>query len=137
MTKEIWINLPVQDVARAKAFFTELGFALNPKYGDSEQSASLLIGEKSVVVMLFAAPVFQRFTQNELPSPHTTEVLLSIDAASREEVDALAARAVQAGGHLFAAPAESQGWMYGCGFADPDGHRWNVLFMDHNKLPRH
>ncbi|MCC6462792.1 MAG: extradiol dioxygenase [Saprospiraceae bacterium] len=135
MTKEIWINLPVQDVLRAKAFFIQLGFSLNPQYGDSEQSASLLVGEKNVVVMLFAAPVFQRFTQNELPAPHTTEVLLSISAASREEVDALAAKAVQAGGTVYAEPAESQGWMYGCGFADPDGHRWNVLYMDHSKLP--
>jgi len=64
-----------------------------------------------------------------------SEMLMSFDAESREEVDRLAAIAEANGGQVFSKPAEIQGWMYGCGFLDPDGHRWNVLFMDVAKMP--
>ena len=60
----------------------------------------------------------------------------SLDAVNREEVDQMAKAAVDAGGTLFGKPAEHQGWMYGCAFADLDGHRWNVVFMDMNKMPK-
>jgi len=61
--------------------------------------------------------------------------LISIDAESREEVDEWAKKVTAAGGNVFAQPAENQGWMYGCAFADLDGHRWNVLYMDMSKMP--
>ena len=61
--------------------------------------------------------------------------MISIDAQSRLEVDETALKVIEAGGTIFAKPAENQGWMYGCGFQDLDGHRWNVLYMDLNKLP--
>lgn len=66
----------------------------------------------------------------------STEVLLSIDAESREEVDEMVKKAVKAGGIIFSEPQADQGWMYGAGFADLDGHRWNVLFMDTSKMPK-
>ena len=64
----------------------------------------------------------------------SSEILISIDAENKGEVDALAKKVEEAGGTVFAPPAESQGWMYGCAFADLDGHRWNSLFMDFSKL---
>lgn len=137
MTKQLWINLPVKDISRSKEFFTNLGFSLNQQYGNSDHSASLLVGDKGIVVMLFEEATFKTFTRNEIAdTKRSTEVLFSIDAGSREEVDQLARKAADAGGTLFAEPAENQGWMYGCGFSDPDGHRWNVLYMDMSKLPR-
>ncbi|WP_074727780.1 MULTISPECIES: VOC family protein [Paenibacillus] len=85
--------------------------------------------------MLFPEPVFKNFTGNEIADPkQSSEVLFSIDAESRGEVDEIAKRAVEAGGMIFSEPAEHQGWMYGCGFADLDGHRWNALYMDMSKL---
>ena len=60
--------------------------------------------------------------------------MISIDAESRQEVEDLAQKVNDAGGVVFAKPAEKQGWMYGCGFSDLDGHRWNVLFMDYSRL---
>lgn len=137
MTKELWINLPVEDVNKSKEFFTKLGFTLNPHYGHSDSSASFLVGTKSIVVMLFAEAAFKSFTRNEIADPKQgTEVLLSIDAESREEVDEMARKAAKAGGTVFGEPGEHQGWMYGCGFTDLDGHRWNVLFMDMSKMPQ-
>lgn len=136
MTKQLWINLPVRDVERSKAFFTQIGFTLNPHYGNAQDSASLLVGEKGIVVMLFTEAAFQKFTQNNIcDTRQGTEVLFSIDAESRAEVDDLAQRAEQAGGTVFAPPG-GEGWMYGCGFADLDGHRWNVLYMDMSQMPR-
>lgn len=136
MTKEFWLNLPVKDVSRSKTFFKEMGFSFNENFGGGPNSACLQVGSKNVVVMLFEEPTFKSFTVNPLTdTQRSTEVLLSIDAESPAEVDEIAQKATAAGGTVFSKPAESQGWMYGCGFADLDGHRWNVLHMDMSKLP--
>lgn len=136
-TKEIWLNLPVKDVAKSKAFFKALGFTLNTKHGDTNDNACFIIGEKNVVMMLFPEQVFKTFSQHNIADTTTaTEMLISIDAETREEVDELAIKAADAGGNVFGKPADVQGWMYGCGFADLDGHRWNVLHMDMSKMPQ-
>ncbi|MDB5231935.1 MAG: extradiol dioxygenase [Chitinophagaceae bacterium] len=137
MTKELWINLPVKSVAKSKAFFGELGFSFNTKHGNSDTSASLLVGSKNIVVMLFEEPMFKGFVQNEISdTKQGNEVLLSFDAESVEEVDEMAKKAEAAGATIFGKPGWSQGWMYGFAFADPDGHRWNMLYMDMSKLPK-
>jgi hypothetical protein len=134
MTKDMWINLPVKDVAKSRAFFAALGFTFNDKHGIDP--TCMLIGTKKVVVMLFSEEMFKGFTRIGLSDTRqSSEVLFSIDAESREEVDELAHKAKEAGGNVFAQPGESQGWLYGCGFADLDGHRWNVLYMDMAKMP--
>lgn len=137
MIKDIWINLPVKNVEKSVAFFKQLDFKFNTQYGSSPQSASLLMGDKNVVVMLFEETIFKNFTNHVITdTKQSTEVLLSISAESREEVDTLAKKAEAAGGLVFGKPGESQGWLYGCGFTDLDGHRWNVLFMDFEKMPK-
>lgn len=137
MTKQLWINLPVKNVAASKEFFTAIGFTLNPHFGNSDESASLLVGDKGIVVMLFTEGAFKNFTRAEIADvKQGTEVLFSIDAESPEEVDEMAKKATAAGGTIFGKPEEVQGWMYGCGFTDLDGHRWNVLYMDMSKMPK-
>jgi predicted lactoylglutathione lyase len=135
MTKQLWINLPIKDLNRSKAFFTALGFSLNPRFSNSTDTAGFMVGQ--TMVMLFAENIFESFTRHTITdTKQSTEVLFSIDAESREEVDELAKKAANAGGTVFAQPGEKDGWMYGCGFSDPDGHRWNVLYMDMSKLPK-
>lgn len=134
MTKQIWLNLPVKNVAKAKDFFWKIGFSFNEQH-DTPSSTCMVVGENHFVVMLFEEILFSGFSQNGITDTNSSsEVLISIDAESREEVDELAKKVQEAGGNVFAEPAESQGWMYGFGFADLDGHRWNVLFMDFAKL---
>ncbi|OMQ11170.1 VOC family protein [[Flexibacter] sp. ATCC 35103] len=134
MTKQIWLNLPVKDVAKAKDFFWKIGFSFNEQH-DTPSSTCMVVGESHFVVMLFEESLFTGFSQNKLTDTQSSsEVLISIDAESASEVDELAKKVEEAGGKVFAPPAESQGWMYGFGFADLDGHRWNVLFMDFSKL---
>ncbi len=136
MTKEIWLNLPVADIQKAKIFFEALGFSFNEER-TSPVSACMLVGVKKVVVMLFQNDVFKNFVQHTITDTATSsEILISFDAESKEEVDELAAKASAAGGVVFAKPGESQGWLYGCGFSDLDGHRWNILYMDMAKMPK-
>ena len=131
MPKQIWVNLPVKDIHQSKEFYTKLGFTVQTH--DQEQ---LILRDFTSVVMLFPVSTFKQFTRHDITDTNqTTEVLLSIDAESREEVDSFAEKAAIAGGTIFGEPSEVGGWMYGCGFTDLDGHRWNVLFRDMSKMP--
>jgi predicted lactoylglutathione lyase len=135
--KEFWLNLPVKDVKKSKEFFTKLGFSFSKKYGNSPNCAGLLVGQKKVVVMLFDQPSFKDFTNNKITNTNqVTEVLLSISARSKSEVDSWAKKVVALGGKSKHKPHKMTGWMYGCGFSDLDGHNWNVLHMDMSKMPK-
>ena len=135
MTKEIWLNLPVKDLNKTKEFFNNIGFSPDEKH-DSEEMACFKVGEKNITVLFFAEETFKRFTKNEISDTKAgSEVLISFDAETREEVDEMARRVFEAGGRVFSAPAERDGWMYGFAFADLDGHRWNMLYMDFSKMP--
>ncbi|WP_268848820.1 VOC family protein [Flavobacterium aestivum] len=136
MVKQVWLNLPVKNIEKSKAFFTEIGFSFNEKH-DSASHTCMLVGENNFVIMLFEETQFASCIQNKITDTTvSSEMLISIDAQSREEVDEFANIVQEAGGNVFAKPAENEGWMYGCGFADLDGHRWNVLYMDLSKLPK-
>ena len=136
MPKQFWINLPVKDINKSKEFYSKVGFIVNEQHGNSDQ-AQLIIGDHNATVMLFPASTFEKFTRQAIvDTKQATEVLLSVDADSREEVDVMAKNAVEAGGTIFGEPSENQGWMCGCGFTDLDGHRWNVLYMDMSKMPK-
>jgi predicted lactoylglutathione lyase len=137
MITDLWINLPVKNIIQSKAFFTQLGFTFNLQQGNSDNSACLLIGKKNAVVMLFDEPTFKGFINNNIAlAAGGNEVLLSVGVESKDEVDALAKKAVEAGGSSNHSPTEMQGWMYGCVFTDLDGHKWNVLYMDMSKMPK-
>lgn len=134
MTKELWINLPVKDLKKSKTFFTKIGFSFKDR--ETEDMIAMMVGEKKVPVMLFAESTFKNVIQhNVTDTKKSSEAIFSFDAESRDEVDELAKKVEEAGGTVFSKPAENQDWMYGCAFTDLDGHRWNVLYMDQNKMP--
>lgn len=134
MTREIWFNLPVKDLQKSKTFFKAIGFEFNDDRPNPEMEC-MQVGQKKTVVMLIAEPRFKHFLQNEITETNkSNEILISFDAESRNEVDKLAEKVTQAGGNVFAKPEEIQGWMYGAAFADLDGHRWNILYMDFEKM---
>jgi predicted lactoylglutathione lyase len=137
MSRELWLNLPVLEPERAKEFYKQIGFRLNEQYVSQDGSFSFFVGDNQVVLMLFPESTFRGFTGNAVAdSGQGTEVLFSLGANSRDEVDDLALKAERAGGTIFSKPGEQGGWLYGCGFADPDGHRWNALYMDMSKMPQ-
>lgn len=136
MTKEIWLNLPVKDIRKSKEFFTKIGFTPQEKQPCAEM-CGFYVGEKKMSVMMIEEEMFKGFAQNAVSDAQAgTEILISFDAESREEIDEMASKVFDAGGTIFGEPSEIQGWMYGCGFADLDGHRWNMLFMDFSQMPQ-
>ncbi|XRE43970.1 Glyoxalase family protein [Tenacibaculum discolor] len=133
--KTIWLNLPVKNMKKSKVFFKTIGFEENPMHKNAEHIGSFFIGENNFVLMLFPEKEFKGFTKNEVSNTQKgTEMLINVDAQSREEVDKMAITVSKAGGVIFSEPSESQGWMYGFGFADLDGHRWSMLYMDMEKI---
>ncbi len=136
MSKEIWINLPVKDVKRSREFFRNIGFNINPNH-NTDNMAAISAGEGRAMVMLFPDAMFQGFANNKIADTgQGTEALFSFGADSKEEVDETAKKVKEAGGTVFGEPRENDGWMYGFGFIDPDGHRWNMLYMDMSKMPK-
>ncbi|TKB99469.1 VOC family protein [Pedobacter cryotolerans] len=136
MTKEIWANLPVANINKSVEFFTKMGFEKNERFPFTDTMASFFIGEKSrFVMMLFRNDVIEGFCGNKVSDTSKgTEVLFSIDAESPQEVDQMLQKAEDAGGTIYAHGGEKDGWMYGGGFIDLDGHRWNLLHMDFSKM---
>lgn len=133
MATKIFVNLPVKDLSKSKEFFERLGFSINPQFSN-EQGACLVIGE-NIFAMLLTEAFFQGFTKKAIAdAKQSTEVLLALDANSREEVDDLVKKAVDAGGSVYR-EAEDHGWMYGHSFADIDGHQWEIVYMDSTKIP--
>jgi predicted lactoylglutathione lyase len=136
MIQECWLNLPVEDVQKSKSFFQSLGFSFQEDQSQGPHSAVMLVGTKPVVVMLFQQEIFKNFIGGEISNPQMgNEMLISIDAPNRETVVAQAQKAQALGGTVFGEPSEIDGWMFGCGFTDLDGHKWNVLYMDQEKRP--
>ncbi|PZQ20515.1 MAG: glyoxalase/bleomycin resistance/extradiol dioxygenase family protein, partial [Stenotrophomonas acidaminiphila] len=128
MTTQIFVNLPVRDLDRSKAFFTALGYANNPQFTD-ENAACLVISD-TIYVMLLVEPFFQGFTRKTICNARThTEAILCLSAESRAGVDALADKALAAGGSE-TLEAKDYGFMYQRSFQDPDGHQWEVVHMD-------
>lgn len=134
MIKEIFVNLPVKDLARTQDFFTKLGFKFNPKFSD-DNAVCLVLGEK-IYAMLLVEKFFKTFIKKEIADAgKTTEVINALTVGSREEVDSLVKKAVKAGGREPREPQEEGEWMYGRSFEDLDGHLWEVFYMDMSKFP--
>ncbi len=133
MIRQIFVNLPIRDLARSRAFFSALGLSFNERFSN-EHGACLLIAD-NVFAMLLTEPFFQGFTKLPISdATQATEVLLALSCDSRDEVIELVRKAVAAGGTTPNAPVD-HGFMYQHGFADPDGHQWEVFFMDESAAP--
>lgn len=128
--RQVWANIPVKNVERTRDFYSSLGFKINGEK-DNEQLISFFVGKDNFVVHFFKEEIFEQASAGkaaDLKKGH--EVMFTIGANNREEVDTWAKQVTEAGGTLFSKPAEigkGNGW-YGCGFADPEGHKWNVFY---------
>jgi predicted lactoylglutathione lyase len=127
-SRKLFVNLAVDDLDRSVDFFTKLGFSFDERFTD-ETATSMLVGEDASV-MLLVRPRFQDFTKKEVvDSTRQTEAILALSADSREDVDGLADKALASGGSPANDPMEMD-FMYGRSFHDPDGHLWEVFWMD-------
>ena len=137
MKNDLWLNLSTKNMERARKFFTDLGFEMNNAH-PAPHMVSMFLGDNKVVLNIFAEEMFREFIGGHKVSDakESNEVLFSLGAGSAEEVDNWMEKAVKAGATVYAKPGYKDGWMYGAGFVDPDGHRWNLLYMDMSKLPK-
>lgn len=137
MKGPIWINLPSKDLVRVRKFFTHLGFAIDQE-NSSEHLIGMSVGDNKLIVNYFHYKYFESLSGAH-PATDTMkshEVLFSLGAESIEDVDNMTLKVLEAGGRIFSRPAFKEGWMYGFGFLDPDGHRWNVVYMDMENRPK-
>jgi uncharacterized protein len=128
MPRMIFPNLAVAELPRAVEFFAKLGFTFNPQFTD--ENAACMVVNESAMVMLVVRERFADFTKKPIvDSRKAVEVMVALSAESREEVDAMAKTALASGG----APGnetQDHGFMYSRSFQDPDGHIWEVFWMD-------
>jgi uncharacterized protein len=135
MGRKIFVNLPIKQMERSQAFFRALGFSFNPQF-TNEQGACMVIAE-DIYAMLLVEPFFQGFTKKPVfDAKKGTEVIVCLSCESRAEVDDLVRKALAAGGTA-PNPPQDHGFMYGHGFEDPDGHVWELTWMDPAAAPPH
>lgn len=128
-TKKVWANLAVKDVERTHEFYKALGFRVNGEFPNEYELASFLVGEDDFVVHFFSEESLKSSMGGEIADlKQGNEVMFTLSADSKEEVDEWAEVVKKAGGTVFSNPNKIKGAWYGCGFADPDGHKWNVFY---------
>lgn len=127
MHPQIFVNLPIENMARSQAFFSAMGYRFNPEF-TNDQGACLVVGD-NLFVMLLVKDFYQTFTSKAIADARTTsEVLVCLSCQSRDEVDALVDKAAAAGATT-PRPAQDLGFMYSRSFDDLDGHTWEFVHM--------
>ena len=128
MSTKIFVNLPVKNLDASKAFFTKLGFTINPQFTD--ETAACVVISDDIFAMLLTHPKFKQFTTREIADARkTTEVLTCLSCETREKVDQMVETAIKSGGSKHRDP-QDHGFMYERSFCDPDGHIWELVWMN-------
>ncbi len=129
---KIFVNLPVKDLPRSIDFFQTLGYTFNMQFTD-DNAACLVFGD-DIFVMLITEPSFKSFITNGIAdSKQVSECIISLSVDSREAVDTLVEKALSAGGSPSKEPND-MGFMYNGSFLDPDGHHWEIIYMDQDQV---
>lgn len=128
MSRMIFINLPVTDLSKSKAFYEAIGFTNNPQFSDDTSACMVLTDAINVMLMTHAK--WQTFTARPIAPSTSSEVMLALSCGSRDEVDAMNDAAAAKGGTADINPKQDHGFMYNRNLADPDGHVWEAMWMD-------
>jgi len=129
MTKMIFVNLPVTDLKKATAFYEAVGAVKNPQFSDD--TASCVVFSETIHAMLLTHEKFSFFCKRPIADAHkTAQVLLCLSADSKEAVNAMVDAAAGAGGKADPNAPQDYGFMFGRSFEDPDGHIWEIMWMD-------
>lgn len=125
----IFVNLPVSDLQRSRRFLEALGAVNEPRFSD--ETAAMMSFSESIHVMILTHDKFRQFTPRPIADAKSgSEVLIALSSESRESVDSSVERAVTAGGTADPGPKQDYGVMYGRSVADPDGHIFELVWMD-------
>jgi uncharacterized protein len=133
MPKQLFVNLPVSDLSRAKALYEAIGAVNNPQFSD-HASACMVLSD-TLFVMLLTHDKWAQFTSKPIADAHrASEVMLALSADDRGEVDTIVAAAGANGGKADVNPLQDHGFMYSRNFEDVDGHVWEIVHMDMSKM---
>ena len=129
MSRMIFVNLPVRDLAASTAFYVALGGTVNPQFS-GPRSSSLMFSD-AIGVMLLTHDHYREFTKRPIgDARRDSEALLALSVDNRAAVDATLTRAAATGGSPDPNPAQDHGFMYGRSVEDPDGYVWEIMWMD-------
>lgn len=130
-SKHMYINLPVKHVNESRAFFEQLGFDFHQQF-TNDQAACLIIND-TITVMLLSLKHFQSISEKQVvDARQASEVIISLQVDTKEEVDELVEQAIAAGGSPFK-EKQDHDFMYGWSFQDLDGHLWEIFYMDEER----
>ena len=128
MARQIFVNLPVQELKKSMDFFSSLGFTFNQQFTDN--TAACMVISEDIYTMLLTHAKFKEFTPNPIcDATKSTEMLVCLSCDSRAAVDDMVRKAVAGGGKTYNQP-QDHGFMYGHGFQDLDGHIWELIYME-------
>ena len=133
MTRMIFVNLPVADLARARAFYEAIGFTNNPQFSDD--TAACMVWSEAINVMLLTHAKWRQFTSRPIPPATSSEVMLALSCDNRAAVDCMNEAAAAHGGKADINPKQDLGFMYNRNLADPDGHVWEAIWMNPAAMP--
>ncbi|MEO6232778.1 MAG: VOC family protein [Ferruginibacter sp.] len=129
-SKKIWANLGVGDLKRTTEFYNALGFKPNGKHSVTNELTSFLVGDDDFVLHFFLKGILEANMKIKMADPkNAIEVMFTLSAESKDQVDKWAKEVEKAGGKIISRPEEFGEGYYGFVFADPDGHAFNVFFM--------
>lgn len=134
MSKMIFINLPVSDLEKSKAFYESVGAVNNPQFTD--ETAACMVVSDVIHVMLLTHDKWKTFTSKAIPNAHdSAQVLLCLSSDTKDGVSEMVDQAVAGGGKADPTPTQDFGFMFGRSFEDPDGHIWEIMWMDMAAAP--
>ena len=134
MKSQIFINLPVKELERSFDFYTKMGFTNNPQFSDD--TAKCMVFSEEIFVMLITHDKFKTFITKPITDvSKTTSALLSISVDSLDRVNEISNNAISAGGKEPIEPKD-YGFMQQRTIEDPDGHIWEIFYMDMTKFPQ-
>ena len=135
MTRQLFVNLPVRDLPKAKAFYEAIGAVNNPQFSD--HTAACMVLSDTIHVMLLTHEKWAQFTKKPIvDAQHASEVMLALSADDRGAVDATVDAAGANGGKADVNPPQDHGFMFSRSFEDTDGHVWESVFMDMSQMPQ-
>jgi predicted lactoylglutathione lyase len=128
MSLNIFVNFTTDDLERSKAFYEALGYSINPMFTD--ENAACVVLSDTIYFMVQTREFYATFTDKQIIDPHTQAgASVALSQESREDVDAVIARGLEAGGSE-PRPAQDYGFMYSRDLEDPDGNLLSFLFME-------
>jgi len=134
MANQIFINLAVKDLQKSMNFYAALGFSNNPQFSD--ETGKCMVWSENIFVMIMTHEKFSSFATNPIADTKSNLAgLFSLSVDSIDEVNSILTNGLNSGG---TEPHEMRdyGFMQQRTIEDPDGHTWEIFYMDITKFPK-